>query len=147
MKWTYSDGGRADAGYKGHADDCVTRAIAIACELPYRDVYDMLAQRNRELASRSRRKTRGSTSPRNGSFRKAYEPFLAELGWEWHPTMSIGSGTTVHLRDGELPSGRILARVSKHLCAVIDGVIHDTFDPSREGTRAVYGFYQEGVMA
>jgi len=30
---------------------------------------------------------------------------------------------------------------SKHYTAVIDGVIHDTHDPSRDGTRAVYGYY------
>jgi hypothetical protein len=25
---------------------------------------------------------------------------------------------------------------------VIDGVVNDTFDPSREGTRCVYGYYK-----
>ena len=33
--------------------------------------------------------------------------------------------------------------VSKHITAVVDGVIHDTFDPSRDGTRCVYGYWQE----
>ena len=56
--------------------------------------------------------------------------------------MQIGSGCTVHLRDGELPMGRLLVSVSKHLVAVIDGVIHDLSDPSRNGTRCVYGFWQ-----
>lgn len=42
----------------------------------------------------------------------------------------------------ELPSGRLIVAVSRHLCAVIDGVIHDTFDPSRDGTRCVYGYFQ-----
>jgi hypothetical protein len=27
------------------------------------------------------------------------------------------------------------------LCAVIDGVIHDTFNPSRGGSRCVYGYW------
>jgi hypothetical protein len=44
--------------------------------------------------------------------------------------MQIGSGCTVHLRADELPSGRLVVSVSKHLTAVIDGVIHDAHDPS-----------------
>lgn len=34
---------------------------------------------------------------------------------------------------GELPLGRLIVRVSKHMCAVIDGVIHDTHNPSERG--------------
>ena len=37
--------------------------------------------------------------------------------------MHIGSGCKVHLRDGELPSGRLVVSVSKHMVAVVDGVI------------------------
>ncbi len=29
----------------------------------------------------------------------------------------------------------------RHYTAVIDGVINDTHDPSREGTRCVYGYW------
>jgi hypothetical protein len=64
------------------------------------------------------------------------------LGWVWTPTMQIGSGCTVHLRADELPPGRLVVSVSKHLTAVIDGVIHDTHDCSRRGTRCVYGYWQ-----
>jgi hypothetical protein len=39
---------------------------------------------------------------------------------------------------------RDVARLSRHLCAVVDGVVHDTFDPSRDGTRCVYGYWKEG---
>lgn len=64
------------------------------------------------------------------------------FGFTWTPTMSIGSGTTVHLRQGELPEcERIVARCSRHLVAVIYGVVHDTGDPCRGGTRAVYGYW------
>ena len=58
--------------------------------------------------------------------------------------MFVGSGCKVHLKANELPKGRILCVVSNHYVAVIDGVINDTYDPSREGTRCVYGyFYKE----
>jgi hypothetical protein len=45
MNYVYDDGGRAQAGYKGQAGDCTVRAIAIATELPYQEVYDELSQR------------------------------------------------------------------------------------------------------
>lgn len=49
----------------------------------------------------------------------------------------------VHLRDGELPMGRLIVSVSRHLVAVIDGVIYDTHNCSRNGTRCVYGFWKQ----
>ena len=70
-----------------------------------------------------------------------YDKYLKSLGWTWVPTMQVGQGVTHHLREGELPDGRIICRLSKHLCCVIDGVIQDVFDPSRNGTRAVYGYW------
>lgn len=42
----HNDGGRAEAGRRGHIADCVARAIAIAAELPYQQVYDALAVGN-----------------------------------------------------------------------------------------------------
>ena len=49
----------------------------------------------------------------------------------------------MHLRADELPPGRLVVSVTHHLTAVIDGVIHDTHDPSRGGTRCVYGVWTE----
>ncbi len=42
MRFQYNNGGRAAAGFKDEAGDCVTRAIAIATGLPYRAVYNTL---------------------------------------------------------------------------------------------------------
>lgn len=148
--WVYDDGGRAAAGYQGEAGDCVVRATAIAAQLPYQKVYDDLtALQSSFLSSRRGQRyavtasgNRRSPSPRNGTFHAVYLNYLTiVLGWRWTPTMSIGSGTTVHLRSDELPGGRLVVKVSKHLVAVIDGVIHDTSDCSRDGTRAVYGYW------
>lgn len=57
--------------------------------------------------------------------------------------MAIGSGCKVHLRSDELPTGRIIVSVSKHYVAVIDGVLHDIYDPSRHGNRCVYGYWSK----
>lgn len=143
--WVYDDGGRAAAGFKGDAGDCVVRALAIATFTPYREVYDALSERISvwSLSSRSRAAKRWrerAKTPRNGTPNEVWKPYLLDLGWVWTPTMHIGSGTTVHLRADELPGGVVVARVSGHVCTVIDGVVHDTHDPSRDGTRAVYGY-------
>lgn len=144
MKWVYDDGGRDAAGYSGAADDCVCRSIAIATGLPYKHVYESLRLAIKEfrrssnsLAALSRR----GSSPANGVHRVVYHPYLLNLGAVWTPTMRIGQGCKVHLRGGELPMGRLVVRASKHITAVIDGVIHDTYDPGRDGTRCVYGYY------
>jgi hypothetical protein len=34
--------------------------------------------------------------------------------------MKIGQGCRVHLRAGELPDGKLVVRVSRHMVAVID---------------------------
>jgi hypothetical protein len=134
ITWHEDDGGRAASGFKGQAGDCVTRAIAIATQVPYRDVYTEMA-----LGQARRGKPR---SARQGVHKTVYKPYLeTTLGWEWHATMSIGSGCRVHLREIELPMGRIIVRLSGHLAAVVDGVLHDTHDCSRGGTRCVYGFW------
>lgn len=138
MKWIENDGGRARAGYRGNTGDCVVRAIAIATQKPYQEVYDALNQ----AAKRERpRKGRTRSSSRTGVKRPTYERYLFALGFRWQPTMAVGQGCKVHLRADELPAGRLVVAVSRHLCAVVDGVVHDTHDPSRDGKRCVYGYY------
>lgn len=134
MKFVFNDGGRKDAGYKGGAGDCVTRAVAIATGQDYQTVYDALSD-----GMKTQRKTKRSSSKasaRNGvtTGRKWFKDYMVALGWKWTPTMGIGTGCTVHLDDKELPKGRLIVAVSKHYTAVIDGVIHDTFDPSERAT-------------
>lgn len=129
MQFIYSDGGRAAAGYKGHTSDCVVRAIAIATELPYQTVYVAI---NEAAQGERRTRKKGRSSARLGVYKPLIRRYLAELGWTWHPTMQIGSGCKVHLVGPELPMGRLIVSVSKHLTAVIDRVVYDTADPQRE---------------
>ena len=142
----YNDGGRSSSGFKGNADDCVTRAITIATGLPYKVVYDDLTRLSKSYVKNhnnkiSRHLKKSGTSARTGIFREIYEPYIISLGGVWHSTMKVGSGCQVHLDEKELPDGRLICSLSKHLCAVIDRIVHDTFDPSREGKRCVYGYY------
>lgn len=158
MKFIFNDGGREAAGFKGHAGDCVARSIAIAAQLPYQQVYDALAKGNAgERKTRGSKHLSGRKTARHGihTKRKWFGEYMASLGFVWTPTMQIGSGCKVHLRADELPSGRLVVNVSRHLTAVIDGVIYDTHDPQRlpfgedvdkgdiHGTRCVYGYWRK----
>ena len=62
---------------------------------------------------------------------------MEKLNFKWYSSMKFGSGCTMHLKKSELPKGTIIARLSKHLCCVKDGIIYDTYDCSRNGNRCV----------
>lgn len=138
--WTFDDGGREAFSYgrKG-SGDCVTRAIAIATGKPYPEVYTDLHAEIKQSKLRKHHKSAPDAGVRKVIFRR----YLESLGWEFIPTMGIGTGCKVHLRAEELPKGRIICSCSKHLVAVIDGIIHDTYDPTRGGTRCVYGYFRK----
>jgi hypothetical protein len=141
-----NDGGREKAGFKGGAGDCVVRSIAIAAKLPYMQVYEDLRSANQNYAELkndrlARRLNNKGSSPRNGNHRNVFHDYILRLGFEWVPTMQVGAGCRVHLRPSELPTGTLIVKVSKHLTAIVDGVIQDTHNPSRGGSRCVYGYY------
>lgn len=146
LSFQLNDGGRAAAGFKGGAGDCVVRAIAIAAQLPYLQVYEDLRKANATYAQNkkdrlAKRISDKGSSPRSGNHRNVFHDYILSHGFTWVPTMSVGQGCQTHLRLGEIPRGRLIVKVSKHLSAVIDDVIHDTHNPSRNGKRCVYGYY------
>lgn len=138
MEFKFNDGGRSQY-FKGFTGDCVTRAIAIATGLDYKKVYDDL----NELAKKEKigKRKRGKSNSRTGVYKNTFRKYLEGIGWKFVPTMKIGSGCQVHLRSEELPSGTIICSVSHHLCCVIDGVLNDTSDCTRDGNRCVYGYF------
>ena len=127
MPYVETDGGRS-LYFKGIAGDCVVRAIALATNIDYKEVYNHL-----------KAKMGRGKSPRNGVPRKIYHDFILSLGFEWIPYTSIGSGCRVHLNQDELPEGTMICRLSKHLCCVKDYIIYDTYHPGNN--RCVYGVY------
>ena len=141
MQFKYNDGGRSAAGYKGKTGDCVTRAIAIATGNPYQEIYDLVNQMGSNERVGKRKK--GVSSSRTGVYKPTIKKVMEHLGFVWVPTMFIGQGCKVHLKAEELPSGRIVVNLSKHSAAVIDGILHDTYDCSRGETGCVYGYYKK----
>lgn len=130
---------RDDGGVSIGRGNCVVRAFAIASQRDPEEIAGMI----RSLAKRERRgkRKRGRSTPGSGVYAGTIRKLAEALGAKWTPTMMIGSGCQVHVRQGEIPPGRVVLSLSKHVAAAIDGVVHDTCDPSRGGTRCVYGFW------
>jgi hypothetical protein len=122
-----TDGGRAEAGFKGIAGDCGARAIAIALEIPYIDAYRELAQANKDAG--------GAKSARNGVAKKVFDRVLRAHGWVW---VSAPKFDGRKARYSDLPPGRHIARMARHYAAVIDGTVHDSWDSRR---KMVYGYW------
>jgi hypothetical protein len=144
------DGGRAAAGFTGHADDCVTRAIAIATGKSYAEVYDDLCDKLRSFKPRSRTRyakavarkiARGSghngTTPRRSVNKLIYRPYLEALGWRYVTALC----NTTWL---ELPHDRpliVITNPSRHLVAVVHGRIFDTWDCATK-YKTVLGYFE-----
>jgi len=148
LKLKVDDGGRSAAGYKGKAGDCVVRSIAIVTGMSYQKIYQDLYNANENFRISSKTKLARSLkqkndSPRTGTHRVVLKKYLEELGWKWTPTMFIGQGCKVHLKKEELPNGILIVSCSKHITVVKNGVLHDTYDCSRNGTRCVYGYWTQ----
>lgn len=130
LEFNYNDGGRSNYFRAAKVGDCVVRATAIATGRDYKEVYNLFKNASR-------------TSPRDGVSKQVCRKVIEQLGGKWVACMGIGTGCKVHLAADEVPmNGKCIVSLSGHLCAVIDGVINDTYDPSRNGTRCVYGYWK-----
>lgn len=89
----------------------------------------------------------------NGVPRDVVDEVMSGAGWEWVPVMSVGAGAgeRMHVRYQELPEEALADRVvlrcsADEYVAVVGGVVRHPEDPSRNGSRTVYGYYaQAGV--
>ena len=132
--FVFDDGGRVAAGFKGKTGDCGVRAMAIALELPYADVYRELAQANKDSGRKK--------SVRRGMMKEVYSKVLSKHGWEWCSAPKFDGRKA---RYSDLPNGRCIVSMAKHFAAVIDGELHDSWD-SR--SKMVYGYWiktHEGI--
>lgn len=139
MKFIFSDGGRSKY-FKGFTGDCVVRAICNATGKDYLEVYKdiNILSKDEKITKRKR----GISNSRTGVYKQTFKKYIEQtLGWKWHPLMKVGVGCTTHLDDNELPKGVLIVSLSKHLSCVKDGVLYDTYDCSRGGTRCVYGYW------
>jgi hypothetical protein len=139
MKWVYNDGGRLEAGFERPTHDCAVRAVAIATGRPYREIHFVLGLGNAtQVEIRGRRKCGGRRTVNEGVAvgRKWFRDYMRLVGFKW---MRVRRG--LYLGRDALPKGRLVVWIDGHLCAVIDGVLHDTYDSSQGGTERVRGYW------
>lgn len=142
MKFIYNDGGRSKYFKATNVGDCAVRAICNATGKDYKEVYNSI---NR--LAKTEKVTilkQGVSSARDGVYKESMSKYIEdELGWKWHSCCNFGSSKRTHLTESEVPSGTIIARLSKHFTCVKDGVLYDTYDCSRGGTRMIYGYWSK----
>lgn len=142
MDFVYSTGGRENYFKQTNVRDCVTRAIANATGMDYLEVYNGInAEAKKEHKGK---RMRGRSTARNGVYKGTIKRYIeGVLGWVWVPCMGIGTGCQTHLCEDELPKkGNYILNLSGHLSCIKDGVLYDTYDCSRNGTRCVYGYWR-----
>ena len=141
MRFIYSDGGRSKYFKATNVGDCVVRAICNASGKDYKEVYDALNALSKSERIGKRKRT--ISNSRSGVYKQTYRKYIEDvLGWRWIGCSGIGKGISVHLNENEMPSkGTFIVKVSKHLTCVKDGVLVDTYDCTRDGQRAVYGYW------
>ncbi len=132
MKFIKTDGGRAEAGYKGSTGDCVTRAIAVATDTDYQEVYDGLFQTAKDYLAKKNNKfskalKKGGCSPRNGVYQPISIAYLKMLGWK--KVSSWDKETGYKVLDGKaFKKGTFICKTRKHFTVVKDGVLYDSYD-------------------
>ena len=131
LKYEYSDGGRAAAGFKGKAGDCVTRATAIFTGRPYKEVYKMMAAANKKCG--------GIRSARNGVAEWAYKKVFAELGIV---EVKLPAGPNPTFSDAHEWHGDCIVTTPTHIAALINGVLHDTSDKRYYKRSDGFGYYE-----
>ncbi len=127
LRLKLNDGGRRDAGFKGHAGDCVSRAIAIALDQEYRETYIGLGALYDEMTGGLERSARGGVAS------PVWYRYLKERGWDLDLTPNA------YFTAEAIPmQGTVIAVLPRHCAAVIDGVVHDAWD-SRKSNRTKNG--------
>lgn len=118
MYFEFDDGGR-----KRPSLDCVARAIAIVLDVPYSDVCRGL---NREAIRQ------GTPCFASSGVRfSVYSAYLKRRGWLYSPVIFVRKTKTSEratVRQAVPVVGRYVVRSRKHLLAVIEGCVRDTFD-------------------
>ena len=129
MAYTYNDGGRAEAGFKG-VMDCGVRAYAVALQVPYKEARRILKKHTKAGMA-------GDGALSKGIFKKDYDSALKAAGWEWHKAPTFPGRKARHY---DMPKGRVIVKMAKHFAAVVDGELQDVFDSS---DKMVYGYWRK----
>lgn len=134
--FVYDDGGRAEAGYQAtHVGDCVPRAIAIATGIPYKKVLTDLYEKQKIYYWT--RYSPKNPHPTTGTQPAVYDAYLKDLGWK-----KIYVKGNLRFRKDNLPKRKkLIVRTDRHLAAVIDGKLRDTYESSKQGEKLIRSYW------
>ena len=131
LGYAHDDGGRADAGFKGSAGDCVVRAVAIAGALTYREVYDAMSATMKvngytATGNAYSIKPNGGKRQRGQMNAKAVQmSVVIQMGFRKIP---FEKGPRPTFTEAHREYGNCVVNTSRHTCALVDGALRDTFD-------------------
>ncbi len=133
IDYHYDDGGREAAGYRGSSGDCVVRAIAVCARQDYRAVYRTMAEhmkRNGYAASGNAyaiRERSRKASRRKGQVaaRRVQDRVLELYGFR---KVRLPAGARPTFTEAHRRYGDCIVGTTKHVAAVVDGALRDTFD-------------------
>ena len=104
--------------------DCVVRALAIADNKKWIEVYDALCYTGRTIFEMP-------------SGRKTYHQYLLENGWSKQPMPKHQNGKRYTLSQfaDENPKGVYVISLANHLATIVNGNLHDIWDCSEKCLR------------
>ena len=133
LSYEYDDGGRRDAGYKGDTGDCVVRAIAIVTGKPYKEVYRVMATEMKahgytasgNAYATSEKKLKTPRKRGQLTVRKVQDKVKGMFGFK---KVSLSRGVRPTFEEAHREYGDCLASTTKHVVALKDGALRDTWD-------------------
>ena len=123
VRFRKDDGGRAAAGYRGDAGDCVVRSLSILLDYPYKPLYLEMAREQGKLKDRKGRKM--ARSARNGVDKRAYTKVFERHGLV---KVRLPKGQRPTISEAHERYGNCIITTAKHIFAVVDGAVRDTWD-------------------
>lgn len=114
-----NDGGRSKSKRSKQKNDCVIRAFAIAYNQDYDFTYDVMADAGRRCG--------------RGTAKSIWKNWIEDRGTKISfPAVKGQKRMTPVEFCQKFPKGRFVLSMAKHLCAVIDGVVHDDCEPRED---------------
>ena len=111
MKFYQTDNGRICKTFK---DDCVVRSISLATDQSYQQTFSDLMELGLEIGA----------YPNHD---KVWIKYLERKGFVKNKPPRI-NGKMIKLRNWSEAPKVAVVRNSKHLTAIVDGILHDTWD-------------------
>ena len=136
------DGGRRAAGYRGTCGDCACRALAIALDQPYPELYQRISAGNKQfyLATGTFYKGRRYTA-RHGCRSEVWASILASHGWTSLPQDYTWETLPPTCLVQCAKSAR--KNASRHVAAVVQGTLRDSWN-SRRTAPIIYQVWVPG---